>query len=181
MNKKITYKVSSALAITAVLLSPVMAGAAQDTSTVQTTVNSVISVESAATVLIPAVTPDADGEISSASDTITVNSNDPDGYDLTVENDATLTMTGSDGGTLAKTAGTYGTPAALSANSWGYRLSGFTVDTYAGVEQTPQNIKSTAAVANNDTTSITYGVNVNTSVPAGVYTDSVTYTATVKE
>jgi hypothetical protein len=179
MNKKTSYKIGSLLAVTAIVLSPVVASAATDTTTVQATVASVISVSSNPTVAI-SVTPTSSGAEATADDTITVDSNDADGYNLTVENDPTLTMAGSQGGTLAKTTGTYGAPAALSANSWGYRLSGFTAGTYAGVEDAAQNIKSTTATANADTTTVTYGVKVNTAVPAGVYSDSVTYTATVK-
>ena len=94
--------------------------------------------------------------------------------------DATLTMAGPSGGTLTKTTGTFGVPAALATNSWGYRLAGFAASTYAGVEDAPQNIKSTTAVAAGEPTVVTYAVKVNTAVPAGVYSDSVTYTGTVK-
>jgi hypothetical protein len=179
MNKKTSYKVGSMFAVAAVLLSPVVAAADTDTTTVQATVASVISVSSTPTVAI-SVTPTAGGAEATADDTVTVDSNDADGYNLTLENDATLTMAGSAGGTLAKTSGTYGTPAALGTNSWGYRLAAFGAGTYAGVEDAAQNIKSTTATANAETTTVTYGVKVNTAVPAGVYTDSVTYTATVK-
>ena len=164
MNKTTGYKVGSVLAVAAIVLSPIAASAATDSTTVQATVASVISVSSADTALI----------------TVTVNSNDPDGYNLSLENDTTLTMAGPSGGTLAKTSGTFAAPAALATNSWGYRLAAFTASTYAGIEDAPQIIKTTAATATNDTTVVTYGVKVNTAIPAGVYSDSVTYTATVK-
>lgn len=179
MNKARSYKVGSVLAVAAIILSPVAASAATSNTTVQATVASVISVSSTPTVAI-SVTPTSSGAEATANDTVSVDSNDPDGYNLTLENDATLTMAGSAGGTLAKTAGTYGAPAALDANAWGYRLSGFTAGTYAGVEDAAQNIKSTTATATAEQTVVTYGVKVNTAVPAGVYSDSVTYTATVK-
>ena len=179
MKKQLAYKVTGALAVAAIVLSPIAASAATSNTTVQATVASVISVSSGATVAI-SVTPDADGNVATANDTVLVNSNDPDGYDLTLENDATLTMSGPASNTLAKTAGTYGSPAALSANSWGYRLTGFAADTYAGVEDAPQNIRTTTATAAGESTTVTYAVNVDTSKPAGVYSDAVTYTATVK-
>lgn len=179
MRKHTGYKISSALAVAAIVLSPVVASAATDTTTVQATVDSVISVSSTPTVAI-SVTPTSGGVEATANDTVTVDSNDPDGYNLTLENDATLTMAGPSGGTLAKTAGTYAAPAALSTNSWGYRLSSFTANTYAGVEDAPQNIRSTTATAAAEATTVTYAVKANTSIPAGVYSDSVTYTATVK-
>lgn len=180
MNKRVTYKVGSALAVAAIVLSPIAASAATSTTTVQATVASVISVSSTPTVAI-SVTPTSSGAEATAADTVSVDSNDADGYNLTLANsDATLTMAGSQGGTLAKTAGTYAVPAALGTNAWGYRLAAFTAGTYAGVESTAQNIKSTTATATAETTVVTYGVKVSTAVPAGVYTDSVTYTATVK-
>lgn len=179
MKKTLKYQVVGALALVATVISPVVASAATDTTTVQATVASVISVDSLATVPI-SVTPTGAGAEATANDTVTVDSNDADGYNLTLENDATLTMAGSQGGTLAKTSGTYAAPAALDTNAWGYRLTGFTAGTYAGVEDAPQNIRSTTATASGETTTVTYGVKVNTSVPAGVYSDSVTYTATVK-
>lgn len=179
MNTKKGYKAASVLAVMAIVLSPVAASAATSNTTVQATVASVISVSSSPTVAI-SVTPSAGGAEATADDTVSVDSNDPDGYNLTLENDATLTMAGSAGGTLAKTSGTYAAPAALGTNSWGYRLTGFSAGTYAGVDDAAQNIKSTTATAAAETTTVTYGVKVNTAVPAGVYTDSVTYTATVK-
>lgn len=180
MNKKTSYKIGSLLAVTAIVLSPVVASAATDTTTVQATVASVISVSSTPTVAISVTPTSGAGTVATAADTVTVDSNDADGYDLTLENDTTLTMAGSQGGTLAKTAGTYGVPAALDTNAWGYSLTGFAGGTYAGVEDAAQNIKSTTSTASAEVTTVTYGVKVNTSVPAGVYTDSVTYTATVK-
>ena len=179
MNIQKGYKAASVLAVMAIVLSPVAASAATSNTTVQATVASVISVSSGATVAI-SVTPTGAGAEATANDTVLVDSNDPDGYNLTLENDATLTMAGPSGGTLAKTTGTFGTPAALATNSWGYILTGFTAGSYAGVEDAPQNIKSTTAVASGDSTTVTYGVKVNTGVPAGVYSDAVTYTATVK-
>lgn len=180
--KKLTQNITrwtAAVAVFGVALAPLGASAATDTTTVEATVASVISVSSTPTVAI-AVTPTAAGVEASANDTVTVDSNDADGYNLTLENDATLTMAGSQGGTLAKTAGTFAIPAALGTNSWGYRLSGFAAGTYAGVEDAAQNIKSTTATASAEQTIVTFGVKVNTSIPAGVYTDVVTYTATVK-
>jgi hypothetical protein len=130
-----------------------------------------------------AVTPTAGGaEGTAADDTVSVTSNDPDGYNLTIANDATTTMAGPAGATLAASAGTFASPVALANNTWGYRLSGFTASTYAGVPASgsAQNIKSTTAVASNEQTVVSYNVKVDTTKPAGAYSDTVTYTATVK-
>lgn len=179
IKKQAAIKLFAGVALIGGAFSPIIASAATDSTTVEATVASVISVSSADTVAI-SVTPTGSGAEASADDTVTVDSNDADGYTLLLENDTTLTMAGSQGGTLAKTAGTFAVPAALDTNSWGYRLSNFAAGTYAGVEDVAQEIKSTTTTASADATVVTYGVKVNTAVPAGVYTDSVTYTATVK-
>lgn len=168
------------IAVAGGVLSPVIASAATDSSTVSATVAPVISVTSNGTVPI-SVTPTGSGAEATGTDTVTVNSNNPTGYNLTLnDSDATLTMVGSNGGTLAATSGTYAAPAALDMNSWGYNLDASA--NYTGVSATAQNIASTTAVsgAGGDDVSVTYGVKVDTSVPAGTYTDAVTYTATVK-
>lgn len=182
MKKNITQNLSrwtAAVAVVGVVIAPVGASAATSTTSVEATVASVISVTSSPTVAI-SVTPTSAGAEATASDSVSVDSNDADGYNLTLENDATLTMAGSQGGTLAKTPGTFAIPAALGTNTWGYRLASFTAGTYAGVEDAAQNIRSTTTTASGEITTVTYGVKVSTSVPAGVYTDTVTYTATVK-
>lgn len=183
LKKKAAIKLFTGVALIGGAFSPIIASAATSDSTVEATVNSVISVTSAGTVPI-SVTPTSSGATATATDTVTIDSNDADGYNLTLKDaDATLSMTGSQGGSIAATSGTYATPTALSANTWGYRLSDFAAaDTYAGITSTEQNIASTTAVSTSggDTVNVTYGVNVDTSIPAGVYTDAVTYTATVK-
>lgn len=174
---------------------PVVASAATSTSTVRANVASVISVSSTPTVAIN-VTPTSGGAEATADDTVTVDSNDADGYDLTLSNtDTTLTMTGYrddnttlNGSTLAAASGTYASPAALGANSWGWRVDNLGsfgtggTTTYAGVPSsaTPQNIRSTTATANAEVTTVKYAVRVNLSVPNGIYRDTVTYTATAK-
>lgn len=182
MKKQTGYKLTSALAVAAIVLSPVVASAATTNSTVTATVASVISVTSSGTVAI-AVTPTAGGaEGTAANDTVSVTSNDPDGYNLTLSSsDTVTTMAGPNSATLAATSGTYGTPAALANNSWGYSV-GFAANTYAGIPSSasPQNIKSTTATASSDVTTVAYNVKVDTSKPAGAYSDTVTYTATVK-
>jgi hypothetical protein len=93
MIQKKGFKAASVLAVLAIVLSPVAASAATSNTTVQATVASVISVSSTPTVAI-SVTPTAGGAEATANDTVSVDSNDPDGYNLTLENDATLTMSG---------------------------------------------------------------------------------------
>lgn len=192
MNKRVSYKVGSALAVAAILLSPIAASAATDTTSVEATVASVVSVSSNPTVAI-SVTPTSSGAEATASDTVTVDSNDADGYTLTLDNDATLTMAGykddgttSNGATIAATSGTLASPAALSANSWGWRVddlgtfgaSGTT--TYAQVTDAGSVIRDTTTTANGQVTTVKYAVKVDLTKPNGIYKDTVTYTATAK-
>lgn len=176
---------------------PMIASAASQnsTTTVSATVAAVISISTSTTVAV-SLTPTSGGVVSSASDTVTVNTNRTAGYTLTLaDSDATTSLT-SGGNTITAHGGTFASPTALTAGKWGYRIvnaGGFgataysaetnnasSSSTWAGVPATgsAQTIKTTATTATNDTTTVWYGVKVNTSQPDGTYTDTVTYTAT---
>jgi len=177
MSKQKIFSLVAVAAIVGTVVSPLIASAATDESVVTANVGSVLSISSADTATI-SVTPDGDGEIGTANDTVTVNSNAPAGYDVTIaSSDSTNAMTRTGGGSLAATSST-----ALDLNSWGYSLDAGT--TYAGVPVTgaATNISSPAGPSTGvgDVLTVTYGVNVDTSVPTGMYTESVTYTATAK-
>jgi hypothetical protein len=196
--KQRVYRFSALVAVVGVVLSPVVASAATDTD--NTTVNAVvaptISMTTSGTVTAN-ITPTGSGAMSSSSDTVTISTNNSAGFTLTLANaDATTTLSnGTD--TLAADAGTQASPSTtLTNNSWGYRvdsLGGFgagptSAETnqassaykWAGVPATgsANTLKTTAATASNNTTTVWYGVKVDTSKSSGTYTDSVTYTAT---
>lgn len=192
-----TKQLALGLAAVAVAVTPVMASAATQSAntTINATIDSTISVTTSGTVAL-AITPDANGQSSSASDTVTVNTNNAAGYVLTLaDNDATTTLANG-GNSLAAHAGTQATPTTLANNTWGYRVvsvGGFgagatsaetNVDTlaltWAGVPATgsPNTLKTTASTATNDVTTVWYGAKADTSKPNGVYTGTVTYTAT---
>jgi hypothetical protein len=196
LSAKSLVNMTALAAIAGVVAVPVGVSAVTANSSVEAAVASVISVTSSGTVPI-SVTPSGAGVVSAnASDTVSVDSNDSDGYNLTLSSsDATATMAGfkddgttSNGSTLAVTSGSYGTPAAMSANSWGYRVDSLGAfgapgtATYAGVpiNSAAQNIRSTTATASGEVTTVKYAVKVDTSKPNGIYKDTVTYTATVK-
>lgn len=198
MKKNINTKKILALASTlfTVLLLPLTVFAATDSenTTINANIASVISVSTSSTVALN-VTPVSGGSQTSASDTVSVSTNHSAGYTLTLANaDATTTLVNG-GNTIAAHAGTQGTPTALANNSWGYRvdsIGGFSTGgavennvtsssiTYAGVPATgsPNTIKTTAATASGDTTTVWYAVKADTSKPNGTYSDTVTYTAT---
>lgn len=186
-----------ALALMLVAVAPIAASAASQnaSTTINATVGSVISVSTGSTVSI-SLTPTAGGVVSSASDTVTVSTNNAAGYTLSLaNNDATTTLVNG-GNTIAAHTGTQGSPTALAANTWGYRVvgvggfggtaysaesnNGSSSSTWAGVPATgsPNTIKTTASTASGDTTTVWYGVRANSTKVGGTYTDTVTYTAT---
>lgn len=176
---------------------PIFASAATQTAstTINATVNSVISMSTSTTVAIN-LTPTAGGVVTSAADTVSVSTNNAAGYTLTLaDGDATTNLV-SGGNTIGAHSGTQASPTALAANTWGYRVvnvggfgasaysaetnNGSSSSTWAGVPASgsPNTLKTTAATASGDATTVWYGVKVNTSKPNGTYTDTVTYTAT---
>lgn len=189
--------IGGALALMLVAVAPIAASAASQnaSTTINATVGSVISVSTGSTVSI-SLTPTAGGVVSSASDTVTVSTNNAAGYTLSLaNNDATTTLV-SGGNTIAAHTGTQGSPTALAANTWGYRVvgvggfgasaysaesnNGSSSSTWAGVPATgsPNTLKTTASTASGDTTTVWYGVRANSTKVGGTYTDTVTYTAT---
>jgi hypothetical protein len=142
------------------------------------------------------LTPGASPVQTSASDVITVNTNDTLGYLLTLNDaDATEVLT-SGANTIAASANTSAAPAALATNTWGFALPGGPFDATYSVESnavgsatkwakipstgTPFTLKSTATTASNDTTTVWYAAKVDSTKPTGTYTDTVVYTATAK-
>lgn len=177
--------------------SPAFVGAVSSNANtvINATINSVISISTATPVAI-SVTPTAGGVVSSASDTVSVSTNNALGYTLTLANNDTNTNLVNGANNIAAHAGTQASPTALANNTWGYRIvsvGGFggtaysaetdnasSTSTWAGVpsSSSPNTIKTTATTASADTTTVWYGVKATTSIPNGVYTDTVTYTAT---
>lgn len=177
------------------LLAPFSVYAATDSqnTTINATLGSTISITTSGTVAI-GVTPVSGGAQSSASDSVSVSTNNSAGYTLTLaDSDATTTLVNG-GNTISAHTGTFGAPTALANNSWGYAIAGGSFDgsystlsnvtgsttKWAGVPATgsPQTLKTTAVTASGDATTVWYSVKADTTKPNGVYSDTVTYTAT---
>ena len=191
IKKYITF-----LLITLLISAPLTVFAATDSenSTINANLGSTISMTTSGSVALN-VTPVSGGSQTSASDTVSVSTNNAGGYFLTLANaDATTTLVNG-ANTIAAHAGTQASPTALANNTWGYRvdsIGGFSTGgavesnvttssiTYAGVPATgsPNTIKTTGTTASNDTTTVWYAVKADTTKPNGTYTDTVTYTAT---
>lgn len=188
----------AALAVMVLPSTGALATSANATTTINANIGSVISVASTGTVSIDVTPVGASNTISSASDTVTVNTNNAAGYNLTLAmNTATRTLAkGAD--TIDPSTGTLAAPIAPAVNTWGYRVDGLTgfgagpasalnnatttTLTFAGVPATatPDEIKTTTTTATNDTTTVWYMVAANNSKPNGIYTNTVVYTATTK-
>ncbi len=135
---------------------------------------------SASTPSTVSLTPTTTADEDAATGTVTVATNDEDGYNLAISATTpalqhdTLPAT-----TIPVAAGTVGTPAALTDNTWGFRVSSWAAGTYAGVTTTATNIKTTATPNASDVTNVAYGVRANSSQASGNYATDVTYTALV--
>jgi hypothetical protein len=190
------------LVAVAVAAAPVGVSAVSQTAntTINATVADVISLTTATPVSL-AITPTSGGVVTSSSDTVTVNTNRTTGYNLTVaDNDATTTLV-SGANSFTASAGTKTAPIALVNGTWGVAVntgtvgigtngfdasyatetnSGSSVSKWAGMPATgsPMLLKTTAATAANDTTTVWYAAKAASSQPGGTYTDTVTYTAT---
>lgn len=175
---------------------PVVAEASTTSTTVSSQISAVISLfTSNGTVSINAI-PTASGVQTIANDTVTVSTNDAAGYTLKLAETGASSALTSGGNSIAASSGSQSTPVVEAANTWGYRVDGVggfgsgpttaTSNTaisgtikFAAVPATasPDTLKTTATTASNDTTTVWYGVAVNTATPTGTYTNSVTYTS----
>jgi hypothetical protein len=174
---------------------PIAASAVSGNTTVNATVNSIISVTTVSPVSV-SLTPTAGGVVSSSSDTVTVNTNNSAGYNLTLADTDANTSLVSGANSITAHTGTQTTPTALANNTWGYRVVGVggfgataysvesnnssSTSTWAGVPASgsPVTLKTTGTTATDDITTVYYGVKATASKPSGTYTDTVTYTAT---
>lgn len=192
---KTTTKASLLLASLAFIAVPLTAVAQEDT-TVSVSVTGVLSTfTTSGTVTLGALTPDATGRQSINNDTVTVGTNDADGYTLTLNDSDTTYTLASGGNSFANSSGSPASPAALANNTWGWRvdsLGGFgagpTADannttpsalTFAGIpaNASPFTINSSAATGT-EVTEVWYSARADDTQPTGTYTNTVTYTAT---
>lgn len=196
MRQRVT-SATVAFSVFGLAITPVVASAASQTAntTINANVGSAISITTSTTVTIN-LTPTAGGVVSSSSDTVTVNTNNATGYNLTLADSDTNTNLVSGGNNIAAHSGTFASPTTLANNTWGYRIvnaGGFgagaysgetnqasSTSTWAGVPSSasPTTVKTTGSSASNDVTTVWYGVNATSSQANGTYTDTVTYTAT---
>jgi hypothetical protein len=143
------------------------------------------------------VVPTPSGKCTVQSDTASVLTDSTSGYSLTMTTSTTNNAMTSGSNSIAPSSGTAASPVTLGMNTWGYRvdsLSGFGAGPtsaqssgsvpsvpFAGVPASNQagtQVASSISPANPaESTTIWYGVCADSSVPAGSYTATVTYTA----
>lgn len=185
----------SLLSIAGMVVAPA-AFAVTGTTTVNANISAVISIATSGTVNL-AITPVSGGSATSASDTVTVTTNNSTGYNLKINGATTTLANGAN--TIAANAGTIAAPAAITNNTWGFRIDDATATTgfgnttttaqtnvasltstkWAAMPTTATLIKTTSAAATSgDATTVWYGAMADTSKPSGTYSDVITYTAT---
>lgn len=113
----------------------------------------------------------------SGSHTLTVTTTDVVGYRLYLYSPGSSNMTS--GGEVIPASGN-SSPAALSANTWGYNITGSTTN-FIGASTTPVMLKdANGPYKSGDNTTITYGVKVSTTKGAGQYSVPLVYTVVAK-
>jgi hypothetical protein len=183
LSSKSLFQAIGVVAAVGVIALPMYAGAA--TTTVSSSLGSVITLFTTNGTVTLNSTPTAGGVQTIASDTVTVSTNDAAGYTLKVGETTAASALTSGGNTIPAIGGTLASPIAETVNTWGYRVDsagGFAAIgaiKFAAIPASgsPDTIKTTSSTATNDTTSVWYGLAVNTTQPTGSYTNSVTYTA----
>jgi len=155
-----------------------------------------ITISSDGTVLLN-VTPTSSGSCTIQNDTVSVFTENPSGYILSLNNSSTDTSLRNGSATINSTTGSQTGPVALTSNSWGYRVDGVggfgsgptTSQSNVSLNSTlfaivpannltPDTIASTSIPANPTVnTQVWYGVCASTAVSSGSYTTQVTYTA----
>lgn len=204
-TKQTLLRASGIVFALGVAASPVMAAAATDSdnTVINATIGSTITVATSSPVAL-GLTPTSGAVTSVQTDTVTVNTNNSAGYSLTLKDADTAAELNSGTDTIAAHAATTAAPSALADNSWGFAVANNSggagaanfdasyttgdnqtanTNTFAGMPAssgTAVELRNTSTTAVNDFTTVYYGVKVDTTQPTGVYTDTVTYTATTK-
>ncbi len=200
LTKSRLYGVAAVFGVVAVALAPLAASAATQNTTINAVISTSIGLTTSGTVNLNII-PVSGGSQSTASDTVTVTTNNAAGYNLALKNsDATTTLDNGANTIATSTSTTWGAPAILSNNTWGYGIasgtSGLTAGSnfsaaytaqtdqttdshlFLGVKTTDQALRSTSSPAGSgDVTTVWYSAKVDTTKPIGTYTNQVTYTA----
>ena len=131
-----------------------------------------LTIATSGNVSIP-VTPTPAGTLATGTSTVTVTSTDVVGYKLYIQ---ALSNNNLVNGPNNLPASTNVSPAALSINTWGYNTDAST--NFAGITTAGVLIRTgTGPYESGDNTTVTYGLKIDDSLPAGNYSTTVIYTA----
>lgn len=141
------------------------------------------SITISATNVAIAATASNSGQLSTATNVVTVTSTDVTGYKLYLNAASNASLTSTLGGTIPASSNAYGSPAALATNTWGYNTDAST--NFIGITTTPTLVTNfirdfigpSAPSVGGSTTTVTYGVKLDFTQPAGTYSTNVIYTA----
>lgn len=126
------------------------------------------------------VIPKSTGSFTETTSKLTVATNNPSGYAIYLQagksQNGKANLISSDLSNSAMINPVNGTVGSnnFSANTWGYSMDG---TNYQAVPATTSIIKETTATSYNDTYTLSFGVKVDTNLPAGQYTNSVIVSA----
>ena len=128
---------------------------------------------SASSGVLLSIDPAATGTLGMTAGTVTVYSTDVAGYKLYIKAVGSTDMTRD---LLVIPASLNATLASLAVNTWGYNTTG--AANFIGVSTTDALLKNaTGPYASGDTTTVTYGLNIDRRKAAGSYSSNVMYTA----
>src|SRR4030088_1006516 len=116
--------VALVLAVLVFLVIPASAEGSTATTTVSSVISPVISLLTTAGTVNINATPTVGGVQTIASDTVTVSTNDSAGYTLKLGETGASANLVSGGNTITPIGGTFASPIAETADSWGYRVDG---------------------------------------------------------
>lgn len=120
-----------------------------------------------------AVTPTDSGASATSTSNVTVTSTDVVGYKLYVR---ALSNASLDNGGSTIPASGNSSPATLATNTWGYNTDASS--NFVGMTLTDALIRTgTGPYSTGDLTTVTYGIKIDNSKPAGNYSTSIVYTA----
>ncbi len=125
------------------------------------------------------VTPTGEGTFASTPTSLTVSTNNQEGYSLYLKTlDATNSMTSTDPNKTNTIQAVSGTPtsASFANNTWGYALTkdaASSATQYAAVPTNDTKIYNEPSTTTGDTYNLTFGAKVSTDLPAGQYANTV--------
>lgn len=131
-----------------------------------------LSIATSGNINIP-ITPTSGGTLATGTGTVTVTSTDVMGYKLYIRALSSTDMNKQ--GTLLPTSANV-TPSSLLVNTWGYNTDAS--NNFVGISLSDTLIRSVSSPASTGSiTTVTYGIKLDLTKPAGNYTTTVVYTA----